>query len=139
MRRDPISAAESVLERAAELVESSWTRKAQARDVNRKIVYPTSPTAVSWCATGALIKAVHDVTESYYTELMNKVYDLTCHELGVHTADTDHPVPPAITAGDANAMVTDWNDCRCLSGKELAGVFRGAARRLKAAKARCLE
>ena len=51
------------LERAARLVEGGWTRHYNAIDENGRSVGARSEDAVAFCATGAIIRACHEMME----------------------------------------------------------------------------
>lgn len=51
-----------VLERALQLIRSGWNQRATALDLSGKCVWFTSPSAVSWCLVGALLKGIHDLS-----------------------------------------------------------------------------
>ena len=51
----------TILERAIKLVEAGWTQYAYARDANGKAVDWRSGAATSFCAVGAILRAMHDL------------------------------------------------------------------------------
>lgn len=51
----------SYLNYAADLVEKGWTQGTMARTARDWPVVANDPDAVSWCAAGAIQKAVHDL------------------------------------------------------------------------------
>ncbi len=50
-----------ILLRAVELVATGWTTRAGARDEWGEPVEGTSPTAISWCLTGAIHRALFEL------------------------------------------------------------------------------
>jgi len=52
---------ETIMERALALVETGWTQYAYARTRKGRFVDWRSPEAVSFCAVGAILKAMDDV------------------------------------------------------------------------------
>lgn len=50
------------MERAAELVQRGWCKFVEARDKRGRRVSAVSERAVGWCATGAIVRAIYDVT-----------------------------------------------------------------------------
>lgn len=50
-----------ILLRAAELVATGWTRGAAARNGRDERVRGTDPTAISWCLSGAVFRALFEI------------------------------------------------------------------------------
>lgn len=69
-----------VLEQAIELIENPehWTQGALARDVTGQHVDPLAPTAVTWCARGALWRA----SGRHHQENTQQIGRLIAHIMG---------------------------------------------------------
>ncbi len=48
------------LTEALDLIQKGWTKSYHAKDVNGKCVFATAPEAVSFCAAGAVVRAIAD-------------------------------------------------------------------------------
>lgn len=64
-----------VVNKAVELISdpAKWTTLTFARDKNKKSTHELSPTAVCWCAWGALNKSSND--NCIIEEILNRFYD----------------------------------------------------------------
>ena len=71
-----------------------WTKNAEARDEHRYSVSPEDPSAVQWCAIGAIRKAASEIQETdvertHIEPALNAIIDLyDLYDLGVWN---DHP------------------------------------------------
>lgn len=77
----PVVAAADVLERAAALVRQGWCKHSLAQDAAGEPVYPTDEDACRWCASGAILRAVHDLDASVPTHL--HAYKCVCQPAGL--------------------------------------------------------
>ena len=86
----------TILERAIKLVEAGWTQYAYARDANGKAVDWRSGAATSFCAVGAILRAMHDLvggrkTTNWPFEALQLPRSIACvnhHNLVTEIADT---------------------------------------------------
>ena len=102
--------------KAADLVESSWTQLAGARNVGGYIVHPCAKDAESWCLSGALSAAVY-IVEGYQDH--QSTFLGLLKNLGLLESPTN------------------WNDNSCRKKKEVVALLRKAAARSQSPKGEC--
>lgn len=77
MSSDP-GRAVALIERAADLLESGWCQRAYALTADGREVHSSKPSAVAWCASGALMRARDEVLGTMAPHLYGAaVNDLT--------------------------------------------------------------
>jgi hypothetical protein len=100
-----------VLREAARLVAKGWCRGASARNANERNVQPDNPTAVSFCASGALSKASY-LYEGYQWPLFYSASVAVENVLGL----------------SATESLYEWNDRRGRTQAEVVAALRKTAR-----------
>jgi hypothetical protein len=109
-----------ILLRAAELVAMGWTTGAGARNER---VQGTSPVAVSWCLTGAVLRALFEIVgidgyqgrEACIRDSVNFWWALM------------KPVHQALAGLGCRDYIVEWNDRWCGGPAEAEAVLREAA------------
>ena len=112
-----------ILLRAAELVAMGWTTGAGARNERDERVQGTSPVAVSWCLTGAVLRALFEIVgidgyqgrEACIRDSVNFWWDLM------------KPVHQALAGLGCRDHIVEWNDRWCGGAAEAEAVLREAA------------
>jgi hypothetical protein len=121
-----------ILLRAAELVVMGWTRGSAARNEHAERVQGTNPTAISWCLSGAVYRALFEIggidgyqdrgagiiqSVNFWWRLMRPLYRVL-----EKRGWPDH--------------VLAWNDYLCGGQSEAEAVLREAAASLSVLKDR---
>ena len=96
--------------KAADMIEKGWTQRAGARSEKGNSVHPLARNAKSWCLSGAL-SAVSPLDEG------NELHKSTFLRLAENLGFIGH--------------VTAWNDSPGRTQKEVVGILRSAAGRMK--------
>lgn len=73
------------------IAEFGWTQGVSARNLERKPVLPTDPTAVAFCATGALDRAYRNFC-GFPLQLNADVFVALVHGMGGNNTDDDSTV-----------------------------------------------
>jgi hypothetical protein len=112
-----------ILLRAAELVAMGWTTGAGARNERDERVQGTSPVAISWCLTGAVLRALFEIVgidgyqgrKACIRDSVNFWWALM------------KPVHRALAARGCRDHIVQWNDRWCGGPAEAEAVLREAA------------
>jgi hypothetical protein len=111
-----------ILERTIDLLQSGWCQSSYARDERGDDVWPEHDGAVSWCATGAIIRAMHDLnigvayedcfdfSNPYYISILQRVQEQIPHQTRMFLVDD---------AKDEHTAVMCWNDSCAESAEEV--------------------
>lgn len=112
-----------ILLRAAELVAMGWTTGAGARNERDERVQGMSPVAVSWCLTGAVLRALFEIVgidgyrgrKACIGDSVNFWWTLM------------KPVHRALAGRGYRDHIVEWNDRWCGGPAEAEAVLREAA------------
>jgi len=112
-----------ILLRAAELVAMGWTTGAGARSAGDARVRGTNPTAVSWCLTGAVFRALFEIVgldgyegrEAFIVDSVNFWWVLM------------QPLCRALAQRGGHEQVLESNDVWCREPAKAEAVLRKAA------------
>ena len=112
-----------ILLRAAELVAMGWTTGAGARNERAERVPGTSPTAISWCLTGAVFRALFEIVgidgyqgrKACIRDSVNFWWALM------------KPVHQALAGRGCRDHIVEWNDHSCGGPAEAEALLREAA------------
>jgi hypothetical protein len=109
-----LATAREVLRGASARIERGWTQRAIARNRYGSTVISTSPQAVCWCSSGAIL------VTAFVLPLGLLEYDDACE-------DAENLLRRAIRAECGEPMpVTDWNDADGRTKAEVLAVFDAA-------------
>jgi hypothetical protein len=112
-----------ILLRAAELVAMGWTTGAGARNEGAERVRGASPAAISWCLTGAVLRALFEIVgidgcqgrKACIRDSVNFWWALM------------KPVHQALAGRGYRDHVVEWNDRSCGGPAEAEALLRDAA------------
>jgi hypothetical protein len=112
-----------ILLRAAELVAMGWTTGAGARNEGDERVHGTNPTAVSWCLTGAVFRALFEIVglDGYEGREASIIHSVNFWWVLMQ------PLHRALARRGCRAQVVEWNDRWCREPAEAEAVLREAA------------
>lgn len=113
-----------ILQKAADIVEKGWTQKTSARDADGNKVYPFGEEGVSFCATGAIQKAVSVVSGGDMHPIDAEMLISTCWaKLSYHLGYKKDDV------GGLYEFLGHWNDQEGRTKEEVSDAMRKASLR----------